>query len=159
VTFPNPTVTGGALQSIVPASGSSFGLGTTPVICTATNACTTNTCSFNVTVTQIPAVGIICPSAISTNICGNSVVVTFPNPTVTGGALQSIVPASGSSFGLGTTPVICTATNACTTNTCSFNVTVTHIPAVGIICPSAISSPTRRTSVLVTFPNPTVTGG
>ena len=37
------------------------------VTCTATNACSTNTCSFDVTVTQIAAVGITCPANITVN--------------------------------------------------------------------------------------------
>ena len=126
VTYPSPTVTGGGLKSSVPASGSVFPLGTTVVTCTATNGCGTNTCTFTVTVAQVPALAMTCPANITTNICGSSVMVTYPSPTVTGGALKSSAPASGSLFPLGTTVVTCTATNACSTNTCTFNVTVIH---------------------------------
>lgn len=124
VNYSSPTVTNGALMSSVPVSGSGFGLGTNVVTCTATNACSTNTCTFNVTVTQTAAVGITCPANITTNTCGTNVVVNYPTPTVTGGALRSSLPLNGSSFGLGTTVVTCTATNACSTNACTFNVTV-----------------------------------
>ncbi|MEK7675337.1 MAG: LamG-like jellyroll fold domain-containing protein, partial [Verrucomicrobiota bacterium] len=98
----------------------------------ATNACGTNTCTFTVTVTQTPAVAITCPASITTNACGGSVVVNFAAPTITGGALQSCIPASGSSFILGTNLVTCTATNACSTNACTFTVTVqcpTNLPS------------------------------
>jgi hypothetical protein len=125
VSYADPTVSGGTLTGCTPASGSTFGLGTTPVTCTATNLCSTNTCPFNVTVSQIAAVAITCPAAINTNISGTSVTVNYADPTVTGGTLTGCTPASGSSFGLGTTPVTCTATNLCSTNTCGFDVTVT----------------------------------
>jgi hypothetical protein len=128
VTYPNPTVTGGGIMSIIPPSGTVFQLGTSTVTCTATNPCGTNTCTFTVTVTQIAPIAMTCPANITTNICGNSVVVNYSSPTVTGGALKSVVPASGSIFPLGTTVVTCTATNACSTNTCTFNVTVLQSP-------------------------------
>ena len=159
VNFVPPTVTGGALQSCSPASGSSFVLGTNLVTCTATNACGTNVCAFTVTVTQIPAVAITCPPSITTNICGSSVIVNFAPPTVTGGALQSCSPVSGSPFALGTNLVTCTATNACGTNTCTFTVTVTQTPAVAITCPASITTNACGGSVVVNFAAPTITGG
>ena len=76
---------------------------------------------------------ITCPPSI-TNACGASGVVTYANPTVTGGTLKSCVPASGSTFAPGTTAVLCTATNACSTNTCTFTVTVRPVP-VAVITP------------------------
>ena len=55
VAYPNPTVASGTLVGCVPPSGSVFALGTTVVTCTATNASGSNTCTFNVTVQQLPA--------------------------------------------------------------------------------------------------------
>ena len=75
-------ITAGVLAHCTPASGSTFGLGTTAVMCTATNLCSTNSCSFNVTVAQVAAVSISCPANLTTNICGPSVEVTFANPVV-----------------------------------------------------------------------------
>ena len=54
---------------------------------------------------------ISCPSPINTSICGTTVVLSYPDPTITAGVLAHCTPASGSSFGLGTTAVMCTATN------------------------------------------------
>ena len=76
---------------------------------------------------------IICPDDITLSIAGSGVVVNYPAPTVTGGALADCVPPSGSTFSLGTTLVTCTATNACGTNTCTFNVTVRQV-----ICPTNV---------------------
>ena len=94
-----------------------------------------NTCG---SVTSAPAIltvstnpVITCPVDITTNILGSNVVVNF-TPTVSDGALQSCVPASGSAFSLGTTSVVCTATNASCTSTCTFNLSVIPIvPRVG----------------------------
>ena len=106
VSYTAPTVTGGTLRSCVPASGSVFGLGSTPVVCTATNACGSNTCTFNVVVLQIPLPTITCPANRTTNAPG-PVAVTYPNPTVSNGALRGCVPPSGSTFGIGPTTVLC----------------------------------------------------
>ncbi len=111
-----------------PPSGYSFPLGSTTVSCTATDCCgNVAYCGFTVMVVQTPAVIITCPPSIFTNICGSNVVVYYPTPTVTNGTLQNCVPASGSVFPLGMTGVTCTATNACGTNACTFNVTVTGL--------------------------------
>lgn len=80
----------------------------------------------NVTLTSGPPPVITCPATLTTNISGSSVVVKFADPIVTGGALERCVPPSGSVFALGTTHVICTATNACGTSTCTFDVTVVN---------------------------------
>ena len=97
--------------------------GSYTVIVTGTGGCTA-TASVTLAVSALPEV--VCPTTVTTNISGNSVVVRFADPKVTGGTLQSCVPASGSVFGLGTTLVTCIATNDCGTNTCTFNVTVTN---------------------------------
>src|SRR6185436_16424346 len=96
-------------KACVPPSGSSFSLGTTTVVCTATNVCSTNTCTFSITVVQTPAPMITCPPPISTNTCATNLVVNFPNPTVSGGSLKNCAPPSGSPFVPGTTTVLCTA--------------------------------------------------
>ena len=140
VTYPAPTVTGGALRACAPASGSTFNLGSTAVTCTATNAFDTNTCTFSVVVVQTPAVNISCPANMTNSTCGANTVVAYPAPTVTGGALRACVPASGSLFNVGSTVVTCTATNACFTNTCTFNVVVLQLFA-----PSITSQPVSQT--------------
>ncbi len=142
VNYPNPIISGGGLLSCVPPSGIVFPVGTTVVTCTATNACDTNICTFTVNVVQVPTVVISCPANITTNICGTSVVVNYANPIVSGGALRSCVPPSGSVFPLGTTLVTCTATNACSTNICTFNITVNQVSQNLVINPSfEVTSP------------------
>jgi hypothetical protein len=153
------TVTGGTLTGCTPSTGSTFGPGTTPVTCTATNLCGTNNCSFNVTVTQVPALSIVCPAHVRTNVCGANVPVSYTAPTVTGGTLTGCAPASGSSFAPGVTVVTCTATNPCTTNTCSFNVTVTQVATLALTCPANVSTNICGANPQVSYDAPTVTGG
>jgi len=85
----------------------------------------------DVVLMQEPPPTIICPNDITLNTAGSSLVVNYPAPTVTGGALVGCAPPSGSLFLPGTTPITCMATNACGTNTCTFSVTVLQV-----ICPT-----------------------
>jgi hypothetical protein len=126
VNYPAPTATG-ATATCTPASGSSFPVGATRVTCTATNAAGSATCSFTVTVTATPT--ITCPANITTPATSSAgfAVVNYPAPTATAGTTVTCVPASGSTFLLGTTTVTCRATNACGTASCSFTVTVLPI--------------------------------
>ncbi|MCB0668628.1 MAG: HYR domain-containing protein, partial [Saprospiraceae bacterium] len=121
----------GATVTCVPASGSFFPVGTTPVSCTVTDAAgLTSMCSFNVTVNDTENPTITCPANISVNndpgTCG--AVVTYATPVIGDncpGTTVSCVPVSGSVFPVGTTTVNCTATDAVgNTNFCSFSVTV-----------------------------------
>src|SRR6185503_3721128 len=66
-----------------------------------------------------------------------SAAVSYGAPTVVGGTLAGCTPASGSTFNQGVTPVICTASNLCSTNTCTFNVTVADTEAPTIACPAS----------------------
>jgi len=92
---------------------------------------TTNcTASFIVADTMLPQ--ITCQSNITNNvsISQSSAVVTFSTPTAVDNcsvtATVTCVPASGSIFPLGTTPVVCTAVDpAGNTTSCTFSVTVT----------------------------------
>ena len=129
------------------------------VTCIATNQCGTNRCSFDVSVSQTPALAIICPGPITTNICGTNVIVNYLNPVVTNGVLIGCVPPSGSSFPSGPTVVTCTAANVCGTNTCNFTVTVRDLPAVQIVCPQFLKTNTCTTNVIVTYANPVATNG
>ncbi len=96
-------------------------------------------CSQIITVNDQTAPVIICPSniAAATPIGFCTAVITF-TPTATdncGGAVTiTSVPASGSVFAMGTTPVTLTATDACgNSSTCTFNITVTdgQLPVIG----------------------------
>jgi hypothetical protein len=106
-------------QSCSPSSGSTFGLGTTTVDCTATDHhSNTANKSFKVTVrdTTPPAVGAP-PADITREATGPAgVAVTFVKPTATdtvdgSGVPVTCLPASGSTFPLGDTTVVCTATD------------------------------------------------
>src|SRR6266542_3965591 len=100
------------------ASGSMFPLGTTAVTCTATDANGNGaTATFNVTVRDTTAPVLNIPSnqeVGTTNPAGAA--VTWENPTATdivdGSITASCVPASGSTFAIGSTTVACTATDS-----------------------------------------------
>jgi parallel beta-helix repeat protein len=128
----NPPVTVG----YVPASGSTFPVGTTTVTATANSQDgQQKQCSFTVTVTfsqQPPTLVITCPANITTTSPdGNGVPVTF-SATTTGGnppVQLNYSPASGSIFPVGTTTVTVTATSGDgQMKTCGFSVTVTYTP-------------------------------
>jgi len=112
--------------------GTVFGLGTTVVTYTATDAAgNTSTCSFNVTVQDNTSPVIAgCPSNITVNAnasCQATVNWTIPTVSDNCGGTLSLTGTKnpGTLFNLGTTPVTYTATDAAgNTSTCSFNVIV-----------------------------------
>ncbi|MBI1852872.1 MAG: HYR domain-containing protein, partial [Planctomycetes bacterium] len=120
----NPSVTS------LPASGSTFSIGTTTVISTASdNAGNISSCSFHVAVVDTTAPTINCPADFTvpcTSPSGATVSYSVtssdsvdPSPTV------NCSPASGTTFGLGTTTVSCTASDSSgNSRSCSFGVTV-----------------------------------
>lgn len=169
VTFTPPTALdncGTPTVTCTPASGSSFPLGTTTVSCKATDGANNMSpaCTFTVTIqdTQAPIIG-ACPANISVSNNGPTT-VTYTPPTATdncGNATVSCVPASGSSFSLGTTTVTCTASDSSPNSpdsTCSFTVTVTMIPCT-ITCPTNQVAWSSGTSTVVNYPAPATTGG
>ena len=94
-----------------------------------------------------------CPSNMTKNADAGSctgAVVTYTSPTATDNcdATPTVVcvPASGSTFPVGTTPVICTATDDCgNSSMCSFNVTVTATNLVNVTVDlAAVSTPVTR---------------
>jgi subtilisin-like proprotein convertase family protein len=134
VTYPAPTPSGSCgTINCSPASGSFFPVGTTTVNCTSTAG---PTCSFTVTVQDTQAPTISCPANVSQQAApgASSAVVNYPAPTVGDncpGESAVCVPASGSSFPVGTTTVTCTASDASVNSsdaTCNFTVTVTAPP-------------------------------
>ena len=133
----------------VPASGTLFPIGTTPVTCsgavdTRGNAAPART--FQVTVTNLPP-KLTQANIVTTATSAAGAAVTFapqvvdasdPNPVVT------CSPASGSTFPIGTTTVTCTATNILhLTGSVTFTVTVNHsapvcdnaAPSIGVLWP------------------------
>ncbi len=110
-----------------PPSGSFFPVGTTSVTCTMENS--SATCGFSVTITDTEAPTLTCPAnQTTTSTDGQGVAVTFA-PTASDNCLGVSVPcgpASGSTFPVGVTTVICSAIDAVgLTSLCAFNVTVT----------------------------------
>ena len=128
--------------SCTPASGSTFEIGTTTVTCTATDeAGNRATASFTVTVavadTIAPEITGV-PADITvraTSLSGATVSYTIPTATdaVDGSVPVTCSPESGSIFPIGTTRVVCTATDtAGNTATASFTITVNAITCLGV---------------------------
>ena len=123
-------VDGRVAVTCVPPSGSTFPLGTTTVECSATDtAGNTVTGSFTVTVRDTIPPTLHLPSHVIAEATGPSGAAVSFAPTATdlvdGTDPVTCVPASGSTFPLGTTFVACSATDAAgNTATGSFPVTV-----------------------------------
>jgi hypothetical protein len=123
-------VDGAITVSCSPASGSTFGLGTTSVVCTATDAHgNTASGSFTVTVQDTTPPDVTVPTDITAEATGAAgAAVSFAagaTDIVDGVVSVSCTPGSGSTFSLGTTTVMCTATDAHgNTVSKSFSVTV-----------------------------------
>ena len=110
-------VDGPRAVTCLPSSGSMFGLGSTSVACHAedTRGNTANG-AFSVKVVDTTAPALTLPGTITTEATGASgAVVTFA-PTATdlvdGARTVSCAPASGSTFGLGSTTVTCTVADS-----------------------------------------------
>jgi hypothetical protein len=119
---PTPTI------SYSPASGSFFSVGTTQVTATATNSGGSSSCTFNVVVSDKTPPVISCPSNQNVTTTGTSAIVTFSVTSTDNCGSVSVVssPSSGSSFPVGQTTVVSTATDSAgNTANCSFSVTVT----------------------------------
>ena len=164
------TVDGSVPVVCLPASGSTFPLGSTTVSCSGRDAAGhTATGGFVVTVkdTTKPAIAGM-PADMTVEATGPAgAAVTYAAPTasdlVDGATTVTCSPASGDSFGLTTTPVTCTATDrAGNVAASSFNVKVqdTTKPSVTIsgptegasYLPSQIPAVTCAATDLVTVP-------
>ncbi len=145
------------------ASGSTFPITTTTVTCTASNAWgATATGTFTVTVRDStpPLLSLPSPPTVEATSPAGAVVTyqvsavdqVDPAPVV------SCVPASGSTFPLGTTAVACTAADASgNTLTRFFNVTVrdTVAPVLSGLPASLTVEATGPNGAVVTWPDPT----
>jgi hypothetical protein len=161
-------VDGALTPSCSPASGSTFGLGTTGVTCTATDAHgNTGSASFNVLVrdTTPPTLsGVPSDMSVAASSPGGAV-VTWPAPTATDAVDSSpqvnCSPASGSTFPLGTTTVSCVATDNSSNSSPAqtFHVTVTDNvnPTLSNV-PGNITVPaTSGAGATVTYTTPSAT--
>jgi hypothetical protein len=154
------TVDGSVGTACSPSSGSTFSVGTTTVTCTATDSHgNTGSASFTVTVQsndKVPPT-VFVPSPITAEAtAGSGAVVTFSasaTDNFDGSVPTSCSPNSGSTFGLGTTTVTCTATDSSgNTGSASFGVTVqdTTPPTVGVPAPISAEA-TGPSGAVVTF--------
>jgi hypothetical protein len=149
VTYTKPTAAdavGAGPVSCVPASGSTFALGTATVTCSSTDdANNKGTTSFKVTVqdTTGPEMTDITAPAAAEATGSTGAKVTYTEPTaedaVSGVVQVACSPASGSTFAIGTTQVSCSATDAAkNTTTKSFDVVVKDTTAPVVIVPRDI---------------------
>lgn len=163
VTFGLPAatdiVTANPAATASPASGSTFPLGTTPVRITATDARNNSTStSFPVTVQDTTAPVIAAQaSLIFEATSANGAVVSFPAPSasdlVSGNVTVTALPASGSTFPLGTTTVRLSAVDRSgNTGTASFTVTVRDTTAPVLTVPAnLVLEATSAAGAVATF--------
>jgi hypothetical protein len=116
-------------------SGFTFSVGTTTVMCTATNLTGTDTKTFDVKVINGAAPQINIPGDITAEATSPAgAVVTFV-ATATNDATVACTHASGSTFPLGQTTVVCTATGVGGSDSASFTVTVVDTTAPTLSLP------------------------
>jgi hypothetical protein len=156
-------------------SGDFYPIGTTVVTCTATDsspsgdiadgfdrsdspeahADTTVSASFSITVVddESPTITVTPPNVTSSATNSNGAVVTYETPAASdnsGASSVTCTPPSGSFFNVGTTTVICTATDADgNTSTASFAVTVSG-PTGGLPATGSSSGSTMLAALLLT---------
>jgi hypothetical protein len=171
VTYANATATdncsGVGTPVCVPASGASFPKGTTTVTCTVNDgAGNGSSCTFTVTVNDTQAPSIACPANITTpNDPGQcSAVVSYTTPAASdncaGVGAVTCIPASGSTFPIGTTTVTCSATDSGgNSGSCGFSVIVTDTQAPAITCPANVvrANDSGQCGAVVTYANATAT--
>jgi hypothetical protein len=170
VTYANPTATdavkGNRNASVVctPVSGSTFSIGTNPVQCTANDGSGNgSSTSFNVTVqdTTKPQISNVPGDIVADATSSSGRTVTFgPTATDLGASVPvHCVPASGSTFAIGATIVVCTATdNAGNRASESFTVTIQDtLPPVFGPAPDVNADVAPGGSTVVTYTKPTAT--
>ena len=118
-------------------SGSRFPLGTTTVVCTATDSFGSTSGDFSVVVTDTVRPVLVLPASFSTT----NPIVTFTvtaTDAMDGPLTPECTPASGSTFAEGVTAVVCTATDS-HSNTAIGSFTVTLIVAPILTLPANFS--------------------
>ncbi len=126
-----------------PVSGSTFPIGTTTVTHRVTDAAGLSTeCSFTVTVSGLAPV-IVSPGNQTVNVAPGTctAVVNFAATETTGIPASTITYSipSGSTFGVGSTVITATATNAVGTSSVQFTITVRDAQPPVITCPADIT--------------------
>lgn len=153
----NSTDSDGTIESYLLSPAGPFGLGTTPVTLTVVDDDgASNACVATVTVIDTTPPTLECPANISTSVPPGETDITlnFPAPVTSdacSGVTNHFTPASGSSFGLGTNEVECTAVDeAGNTNSCTFQVIVGITPAADCSLTPSIATNLIGTSHMVT---------
>ncbi|WP_195179316.1 HYR domain-containing protein [Mesorhizobium sp. INR15] len=154
VTYTTPTATDNVDASppvtCSPASGSSFGFGETIVECSArdtANNLTKHAFTVKVTDEEVPTLTMPAPITVPTDAGQPSAVVNYTNPTaidaIDANPVVSCLPASGSTFSLGSTSVVCQAKDASgNTASASFVVVVEDHEAPKLALPADIVTTT-----------------
>lgn len=151
-------VDGNVGVTCLPASGTTFGLGSTTVNCSATDtAGNTAEGSFDVTVRDTTAPVLDLPDDITAEATGPSgAAVSFTataQDLVDGAVAVECMPGSGSTFVLGTTTVNCSATDVAGNGVGgSFTVTVQDTTAPTVTAPAAVvTGPTNDLGAIVHY--------
>jgi hypothetical protein len=137
-------VDGSLTPTCVPASGSTFALGTTAVICSASDAHgNAGSGSFDMTVVDTTAPVLTLPANITAEATGPSGAdvsyAASATDAVDGAITPKCAPASGSTFALGETTINCSATDSeSNTSSGSFTVTVVDTTAPVVTVPDDI---------------------
>jgi hypothetical protein len=113
----NDDVNGVVVANCSPASGETFALGATPVQCTATDAAgNTGTSSFTVTVSDTTPPVVTVPASVTIEAIGAAGAAygyaASAADAVSGAVTPTCVPASATTFPIGSTTVQCTASDA-----------------------------------------------
>src|SRR5574337_387645 len=143
-------------------SGSIFPFGATTVTCSAKDAAgNIGSATFTVTVQDITPPTITVPSPITAEATShNGATVTYSvsaTDLVSGTVPVTCTPASGTSFGLGTTNVSCSATDGKgNTGSASFTIKVQDTTPPTITAPASISTTATGALTTVTLGTPTV---
>lgn len=155
---------GGVVSAPCPVP-TQYPVGLTTVSCTATDASGNRTTkSFTVTITDTTAPAVAQHGDVTAEATSSAgAVVTYTAPAasdlVDGTVASQCLPASGSTFPLGTTPVTCTATDAHrNTGESAFDVTVSDTQGPVLTLPSSqTAEATSPAGAAVTWPAPTAT--
>jgi hypothetical protein len=151
--------------TITQSPGGPYTLGTTNVILTAIDNGpdhATASCSAKIKVQDLQPPAITCPAAQTVSCTSSSGAAVSVNPVFSdncSGVTASCSPTSGSTFGFGTTPVSCTATDfSGNTNSCTTSVTVTDVPPVVasvVASPNVLRPPNKKLDPVTILVNDT----
>jgi hypothetical protein len=144
--------------TVIQTPGGPYALGTTPVTLLVEDSVGDSaSCVANVTVKDLQKPTITCPAAQTISCTSSSGAAATVTPTVFDNCpavKSSCVPGSGTTFGFGTTPVTCTATDTSgNMSSCMTSVTVTDVAPViaSLVASPALLSPPNKKMVPVTM--------